>query len=545
MKLKKYILPALALVSLASCNQEEVNTDRLGVTKEELLRDGLSYGAPLLTMQLKVVPIGAPSETTGPGNDLAATDLYSSGNYIGYFGNNNNWNFNIESNWNFSNGVRMKYIYEVLYSNFAASYRELKQALEGSTGAYEKQVLAIANTMKVLAWTRATDGFGPIVYTTAGDGNITPTPDAQSVVYREMLKELYEQAKILSQGGANVASRYDLIYNGDARKWAKLANSLMLRLAVRVHFKDPNLAQEYIAKAQENGGPIKDIADQAALKSSAKQPLLNPYLAAIGYNETRMGATIWSYLKGYDDTRIAKYFVGVAKIWLPEYYPIAPEYTLPRSDNGGAADASKPNTDEATNIFWFRASETSFLLAEASLYGLTSGDTKALYEEGVRKSFEEQGAVLGAYLSSTSKPRPYNSSTVSPVYPAGYSDDISEGNVSPSWDDTSGTADEVKEQQLQKIITQKYLALYPNSVEAWTEYRRTGYPFIMKPADRAAAGRIDAPADTRAPERFVFSDQSYTTNPSLKVVPSLLGGPDKGSTKLWWVRDNRPKQPNN
>ena len=184
-------------------------------------------------------------------------------------------------------------------------------------------------------------------------------------------------------------------------------------------------------------------------------------------------------------------------------------------------------------------------MAEASLYGLTSGDTKALYEEGVRKSFEEQGAVLGAYLSSTSKPRPYNSSTVSPVYPAGYSDDISEGNVSPSWDDTSGTADEVKEQQLQKIITQKYLALYPNSVEAWTEYRRTGYPFIMKPADRAAAGRIDAPADTRAPERFVFSDQSYTTNPSLKVVPSLLGGPDKGSTKLWWVRDNRPKQPNN
>ena len=110
MKLKKYILPALALVSLASCNQEEVNTDRLGVTKEELLRDGLSYGAPLLTMQLKVVPVGAPSETTGPGNDLAATDLYSSGNYIGYFGNNNNWNFNIESNWNFGNGGRMKYI---------------------------------------------------------------------------------------------------------------------------------------------------------------------------------------------------------------------------------------------------------------------------------------------------------------------------------------------------------------------------------------------------------------------------------------------------
>lgn len=75
MKLKKYILPLLAVATLASCNQEEVNRSNLGLTKEELRREGLSYGGPLLTMQLKVIPIGAPSETTGPGNDLAATDI--------------------------------------------------------------------------------------------------------------------------------------------------------------------------------------------------------------------------------------------------------------------------------------------------------------------------------------------------------------------------------------------------------------------------------------------------------------------------------------
>ena len=126
-------------------------------------------------MQLKVSPSGSPTETTGPGNDLAATDIMSSGNYIGYFGMNNNWGFRLEHSWNFSNEGRMKYIYEVLYANFAASYREVLQSLKGTTNPYELQVLAMANTMKVLAWTRATDGLGPIVYTTAGDGNITPT----------------------------------------------------------------------------------------------------------------------------------------------------------------------------------------------------------------------------------------------------------------------------------------------------------------------------------------------------------------------------------
>ena len=129
MKLKKYILPLLAVLSLASCNQEEVNRGSLGLTNEELRREGLSYGGPLLTMQLKVIPIGSPTETTGPGNDLAATDIMSSGNYIGYFGMNNNWGFRLEHSWNFSNEGRMKYIYEVLYANFAASYREVLQSL--------------------------------------------------------------------------------------------------------------------------------------------------------------------------------------------------------------------------------------------------------------------------------------------------------------------------------------------------------------------------------------------------------------------------------
>lgn len=539
MKLRKYILlPLLAVTALASCNQEVVNKSRLGVTGEELRREGLSYGGPTLTLLQKVMPIGSPTETTGPGNDLAASDLMSAGNYIGYFGMNNNWGGRLEASWNFTNGGRMDYIYKVLYANFAAPYREAMQALAGSTSAYDQQIKAIITVAKVIAWTRATDSFGPIVYTTAGDGNITPTPDSQEVVYKAMLKELEEQAHILYQGTTSVAPKYDIIYNGDVKKWAKLANSMMLRLAVRVHFVDQALAKEYVQKAMQNGGPIMDVADQAVVRSSATQPLLNPYLAMMGYGELRMGATIWSYLKGYNDSRIGKYFKQASPVWSPDYYAIAPTNKLPLSDQGKRF--SEPNTDEGTQINWFRASETAFLLAEARLYDLTtSGNAKSYYEDGVRKSFQEQGASLGNYLSHTGMPTAFNESNHSPIIPAGYSDDIALKNVAPMWDNAGS-----QEKHLQQIITQKYIALYPNSVEAWTEYRRTGYPFLLKPADADAPARIGADKTARTPERYTYSENSYSTNPNLKAaVPQLLGGEDKGSTKLWWVRKDRPVQP--
>ena len=122
-----------------------------------------------------------------------------------------------------------------------------------------------------------------------------------------------------------------------------------------------------------------------------------------------------------------------------------------------------------------------------------------------------------------------------------YSDNISSGNVSPSWTDVDANRN-ATEVHLQKIITQKYLALFPNAYEAWTEYRRTGYPFIMKPADTGAPSRIGGPASMRAPERFSFPASAYDSNPNLKIIPSLLGGVDLGATRLWWVREDRPNQ---
>lgn len=548
--IKKYItLCACTLAFMTACNYEEVNTDRYGVSDEEL--GPLKYGARFLDMQQQVIPIGSPNLTTGPGNHLQNTDLISSGNYIGYWGSNNNWGFNNEHSWNFADN-RMLYAYDNFYRKIFLQWNEIYQLVRelSSPSPSEKAMMEIVNIVRNIAWLRATDVFGPISYTTAGDGSIAPKFDSQEVVYKRMLADLDASVDILKDISFNVLADYDLIYGGDVKKWTKLANSLMLRMAVRVHFVDSDLARTYINKALDpaRGGVIESVADEAKIQTSDKMPLLNSMIASVSeYNETRLGATIWAYLTGYADGRIQHYFeMGT---FGPDqdraYYPIAPANTQSKnteiSNTRSPMYAARPRVTSATPLYWFRASETYFLKAEAALFGFISESAQTLYEQGIATSFQENG-VLGAtaYIESTNKP-----SALTDYKYGVYSDDISVGNTSPKWDDLAGVLSE-QDEQLQKIITQKYLALYPNAVEAWTEYRRTGFPFIMKPMDSAAPGRIGLTQNNslRAPERFRFAPSAYTSNPNMSEIATLLGGDDMGATQLWWVRPDRPKQSN-
>lgn len=543
--IKSLTASALIMAGISGCMPSDLNTNIYGVTEEENNAGGRSVGSPVMTIMQKIIPIGTPDKTTNPGNDLQATDLISSGNYIGYFGNNNNWNFGIESNWNFPDH-RMKYIQDILYTKTYQAWNDAYKAIGKSDKLYDKQMYSVVQILKVIAWTRATDAFGPIVYTQAGDADIEPKPDSQEVVYKSMLADLEAASKILNKTPNKVLEKFDLVYGGDASRWTRLANSIMLRLAVRTHFVAPDLAKEYIEKALDpkNGGVIEAVDQEALLKSSGKITLLNPLLASIDYGETRMGATIWSYLDGYNDPRIGKYFQKGTFRNQEGYYAILNTNDMPKRDDKSGSDspffASKPNVEAGTGVYWMRASEVAFLKAEAALYGLCQGSAKAYYEAGVRLSFEENG-VSGAdeYLASTSQ-----ATDITPMnnyyYNGFYNSAISRENVTPSWDYKS-TSKSDQEEQLQKIITQKYIAMYPNAIEAWTEYRRTGYPYIHRPVDSNAPARIEG-IGLLAPERFKFASTEYSSNKNMSVVPELLGGPDIGSTRLWWVRKDRPTQ---
>ena len=543
MKIKRYflLLAACGMLTTACDDYVDINRSTTGVTDEELEAGGLLYGTQLMEMQQRVIPIGSPSQTTGPGNDIAVTDVMSSGQYVGYFGMNNNWKFGTEATWDFVDN-RMHYAYEQLYMKVYQPWVQIYQKIGNNEDAESQEIMSVFNIVRVAGWLRATDCFGPIVYSNAGKGSLAPTPDKQQDVYKYMLQDLEKSVAVLNKSTSNIMPKYDLLYEGNPTKWVKLANSLMLRMAVRMRFADEALAKEYVAKALDlqNGGVIETKADEAKLGSTSKFPLLNPFIATIDYKESRMGATAWAYLLGYNDPRLEKYYTKGN--WYEEgYFCIAPGNTEGKQEGANTAEfASCPKFEGTDPIYWFRASETYFLKAEAALTNLMSGDAQAFYESGVKMSMDEWGvaAQADAYLAQDdAKPKRIS------MYDYGYgrySSDISNGNVSPKWK-TGGTQAE----NLQQIITQKYLALYPNGVEAWTEYRRTGYPYLMKLCDPTFPNKIGADAKSRAPERFSFAADEYKGNEEgMKEIETLLGGPDKGGTKLWWVNPSRPIQNN-
>ncbi len=91
------------------------------------------------------------------------------------------------------------------------------------------------------------------------------------------------------------------------------------------------------------------------------------------------------------------------------------------------------------------------------------------------------------------------------------------------------------ERQLEQIITQKWIALFPDSFEAWAERRRTGYPILYP---RLNSDNSDLPVNV-IPRRVPYVAQMYITNTEAveSAVANLLGGPDNGVTKLWWDKN--------
>ncbi|MCD8072805.1 MAG: SusD/RagB family nutrient-binding outer membrane lipoprotein, partial [Alistipes sp.] len=228
------------------------------------------------------------------------------------------------------------------------------------------------------------------------------------------------------------------------------------------------------------------------------------------------------YMNGYSDPRLPYYFVANN----------AGNYSgirggLPASANKSDfinGDYSEINTDLHEDVVWMKASETYFLLAEGALNGWSMGGTaEDFYQAGIRLSFEENGAAgADAYIA--------NSTAV----PAGYIDPLNKYSVTtpPStvtiaWN--NGDGDDLKRE---KIITQKYIAMFPNGQEAWTEHRRTGYPKVILPVNNENS----SVADDTIIRRLMYPEDEYNTNRDRidAAVPALLGGADNCGTRLWW-----------
>ena len=537
-KAYKYIVGFLALSLFTACDFQKVNTNEFELLPEEGLMDGISIGGPITAMQKCVFPVGTQADGTSVANRYQTAYNLAADCWSGYFGQNNNWggpnnlNYFLKDGWVASS-------YTESYSTIVPLWQDLK----GKTETQFPEVFALAQILKISAWHKATDMFGPIPYKEAGKGLITVPYDSQEEVYKAMFKELSDAIEVLTKyadnGNSKLLPNADAVYAGDVHKWVVYANSLMLRLAMRVYYADAALSKKYALQAVNHSyGVMKTKDDEAKMERGASLEFKNNLDVLINqYNECRMGSSMLAYLGGYQDPRLPKYFntstvsQAVTVGTYGKYSGVPTGHDV--SSNDAFKDSSRPAITSTTPTYWMRASEVYFLLAEAALHGFAVGGTaESLYEKGIEMSFEENGIAsseVADYMSSGLKPSAYSFHLTNP----GVNVDVpAVTEATTAW---SGT----DEEKLEKIMIQKWIALYPNGQEAWTEYRRTGYPKLHSVVTNYSNGEIDSEIGIR---RMRFPTNKSTSAEDIANLESarklLRGGLDKAGTRLWWDNKN-------
>lgn len=516
---------ALCVVLLGGCtkNFENYNTNKHEATNEQMGQDNLFTGALFLQMQRNVIILADGNLLD---SDYQISFNLNADTFSGYFaptnsfGNNGNHSgsYNMKPQWNNA-------MFNMKYNGTMSAYQTFKKkALELG----QPEVAALGDVVKVLSMHMVTDYYGPIPYTKFGE-SLNAVYDDQKTVYTAMLTELDKAIDALNEyhnaGYNTVLGRYDYVYNGDVVSWIKLANTLRLRLAMRIRFADAALARQEAEKSMSDAIGVMTAASDMAKINHGSITYHHPiWEIAFNFNDgdIHMGASMDSYMNGYKDPRIGSYWT---KTTAGTYVGVRQGIHKEKFDIYGNKEGkvSSPNMNTTTNLVWMTASEAYFLRAEGALKGWNMGGTAAeLYNKGIETSFEEVG-VSGAadYLANNvNKPAAYKD-------PDGKVDIAARGTVTVKWDDSA--SEEVK---LERIITQKWLAIYPNGCEAWAEFRRTGYPKLFPVVNNDSNGTIDTEKQVR---RIPYPETEYDTNPEeVAKGVALLGGPDNGGTKLWW-----------
>lgn len=521
MKINKLIIKAtlsvLVLGTFNACisNYDELNRNPYEVTDEEKERDAYNIAAALGGMQSWVIPTDV--------NTCQFTDMLLAGSWSGYMADSNNGfggkfsTFDAPDGWN-------KVMFVDIIPKLYSSQENLRKATK------DPIPLALGDIARVASLHRITDTYGPIPYSQIGaNGQLKAPYDSQKDIYFKMFEELDAAIEVLTANRTvTISANADKVFGGNILKWVQYANSLKLRLAMRIVYADPAMAKQRAEEAVNHEiGVIVDNSGSAVVSSFGKDG--NPfYKVMYEYNggDSRVGADITSYMNGYNDPRRPAYFT-MSTFGTPTtdgYFGLRSGIVIPASAT--AHKYSNYNATPSKALQWMNAAEVAFLRAEGALRGWNMGGTaESFYNNGVNLSFEQWG-VAGAdtYLANTT------------AVPAGYKDplnafsyDGATSTITIAWSEAAGF-----EKNLERIITQKWIANFTLSQEGWAEYRRTGYPKLMPVVkNNSQSMHVDSEKGAR---RLAYPLDEYTNNAQnvKSAVATMLGGPDNMATNVWW-----------
>lgn len=399
---------------------------------------------------------------------------------------------------------------------------------------HENAFYAWGTILKVAILHRLTDMYGPIPYEFSGNEAQKPYQN-QEQIYRKMIEELTWasqtlQIVVLKPNEFKAWSTQDDVYKGNTQKWALFANSLKLRLAMRLSAKLPQEAKKWAEEAVNNG-VIENNSDNAI-----KPTLDNPfYKVSITWGDTRCGADIIEYMNAFNDPRREVYFEKTNRGGMNNYFGLRSGVDVPAKEeliSSAKNIYSRPQVRQNDGVLWMSASEVTFLRAEGAINGWSMrGEAQELYSKGVELSMTQHNVAIGAYLQHTGK----RMSFIDAEY-THFDNKTFASDITVAW---SGD----KKQNLAQIITQKYIAMWPyGSAEAWAEWRRTGYPNLLPAIDYnhdiINIKRDEDGADMYGYRRYPLPQIEYDVNRDYvqQAVTNDLEGNDSPNTNVWWAR---------
>lgn len=379
-----------------------------------------------------------------------------------------------------------------------------------SQGSVNNQI-GVANIMKAIILKRVTDTYGDVPFTEALEGaeNLGPAYDTQESIYKSLIATLKESRDMLSDSENPPIG--DILYDGDVTKWQKLANSVIMQMALQLSKKYPGPSEygatEFNAALNDSHGVIETLDDEAWFKFTNIAGFRNPWNA----NRTPdyfMSREFSDALKGnaglnptsnttYDD-RILVYADDPAKDGVPYGYDLG----------SGAGAASVSNTYYWNNVTPLPLMTASYVFlnrADAANIGWTSEDVDAMLTAGIEMSYEtleNLSTIAGETVALDGTA--YAAARVADAGTVGYD---------------------------QVIAEEKWVSLFGQAFDAWSEWRRTGFPELIPATDYYNNGQI--------PRRYLYPIEENTLNgPKYDDgVSRLVPAEDKGTSRVWWDQE--------
>jgi len=346
----------------------------------------------------------------------------------------------------------------------------------------------MANILKAYTYQLATDAWGDIPLSEAVKGSqfASPRYEAQQVVYDSIFNYIDLGLALFNAENATAAGEQDLLFQGDIDQWRAFANTLKLRAYLRLSQVDPAKAQAGIAALYASNPTFLTTDARIAYTTTGgnDNPLYSE-MVGLGYTQNLVASgTAVRQFNRNNDPRVMQVYVPVETNGaLEDTIAYIPQGSY-RENSGKrvsppsalvAGNAANPSSAVAP-VKLISTAESFFLQAEAGARGWSGGaaDVTNLFNQGITASFAAYGIPeqAAAYISTA-----------------------------PDAQLTAGA------NNIRLIMTQKYYAMCGfQGFEAWTEWRRTGYPefFVQSAASTLGAGRL--------PLRFLYPNTEITTN---------------------------------